>query len=155
MTPRDRLRAALPLVLATAGLLGACDAGPATVGSGAAVPPALLADSTWTIVSAQGRPIPGGDDLLWFHDAFLIGSTGCNRFTAKVLYDAPSGVVQVRPPTVTGLPCRGPLAVFEQSFLQSLAGARTASLDPAGRLVLDGLGGPLILAPTDQPPPTA
>ena len=157
MTPTPHARrsgAALALVLAAAGALTGCDADAPPDVSSVGPHPARLAESTWTLVSAQGRPLPGGDNLIWFHDAFLIGSTGCNRFTAKVLYDAPSGAVRVLRPSVTKFACAVRYKLFEQSFLQAMAGAKTASLDFMGRLVLDGVDGPIVLAPTDQPPPT-
>jgi hypothetical protein len=71
-----------------------------------------------------------------------------------VVYDAPFGAVKVLRPTVTKFACPAMFKIFEQSFLQAMVGANSVSLDPAGRLVLDGIGGPIVPAPTAQPPPT-
>ena len=141
------------------GLLGACDAAgsPGDDGVGTAPPglhPTRLAGTTWRIVSAQGRPIPGGDDQVAFDETRVFGSAGCNRFTAGVAYRPDTGAISMLQPATTEMACPGARDTFERGFLQALVGARTASLDPTGRLSLEGLGGPIVLEPSDRPRPT-
>lgn len=114
-----------------------------------------LDGTAWTIVSAQGRPLPVGDDAIWFSEAIVFGSAGCNSFSTAVGYEPATGAVAFgRAMRMTKKACPGPEGVFEQSFVQALVGARTASLDPSGRLILEGTGGPIVLSPTDRPRPT-
>jgi len=140
-----------------AALLGGCDAAPTPVSTDRNLPrPAKLADTTWEIAAAQGIVVPPGrQDVVWFNESSVFGATGCNQFKASLTYKPATGAIAFGPPiATTKIACDPDRTALERAFVQALAGATTASVDPAGHLILDGSGGTIVLVPSDRPRPT-
>jgi heat shock protein HslJ len=96
-----------------------------------------LGGSTWVIVSIDGQPIAGGDDVTvtFGHDGRVSGSTGVNRFTAS--YAMSSGYLTVGPMATTRRAGDPELMAQEQRIVASLAGMCSFDLQER-RLAIEG-----------------
>jgi heat shock protein HslJ len=165
-----RTRASLTVTVAlVAGLVAACAGAAGSAGSpgaaasagsaGSAAPslervafPDRLAGTVWKAVEVVGAaPQAGREPSIDFQEAQISGSGGCNAFTAGYEYDA--GTITVGESSGTLMACDGPVGTLEGRFFAALTGATAVSIDPDGRLILDGPGGRLVfeVGPHDVP----
>lgn len=69
-------------------------------------------------------------------DGSVTGSAGCNTFRGTYAVDGTS--LDIGPLGTTKMACADPTMFVESAFLAALEGATTWSVDPDGRLILDG-----------------
>jgi heat shock protein HslJ len=135
MTSRfARLAAA---ILSTLVLVG-CGAGDG------ATPPPTLAGTAWRAVSVAGRsPVAGREPTIAFEADRVSGSGGCNQFGGS--YSYVDGVLAFGDLSMTLMGCSEPIGSIEAAFMATLGALKAASIDEAGRFVLDGPGGQVLL----------
>ncbi|HET7029356.1 MAG TPA: META domain-containing protein [Candidatus Limnocylindrales bacterium] len=116
---------------------------------------ATLATTRWTVVAIGGQAIaPRPEVLLGFDATTVAGSGGCNGFGGSYAYDPASGALRITDLVSTKRACGDPATGrAEAAYFEALRGAAVASVDPDGRLVIDGAGPELRLAVADQPLP--
>jgi heat shock protein HslJ len=107
-----------------------------------------LQGTSWTLreqVGADGtKRVPQGSIGAGFEDGRISGSSGCNRYFAKV-EDRGQGEITIGPAGATRMACPQPLMDQEKSFLDTLA--RVDRFDfRNGDLVLSGPGGTLVFS---------
>ena len=128
-------------------LLAACSA-PATP-PGGSVGPRLgdLIGTSWRVVTVNGRtPIAGGEPTAIFTATQVTGSAGCNHYGGTYAFDASSGAIVFANMGMTAMACAEPAwNDFEMLFSQAMGQVNTAAIDPAGRLVLSGPAGQVVL----------
>jgi heat shock protein HslJ len=109
--------------------------------------PTTLAGSAWRVVSVNGRPpVAGSVPTAVFAATDVKGSAGCNSYGGQYAYDPSTGVIAFRDLGMTAMACAEPARNdFEGIFTQAINQARSASIDPDGRLVLSGPGGEIVL----------
>jgi heat shock protein HslJ len=149
--PRRSHASVIVLVALVAGLIAACAATAAPSPVRVAVPD-RLAGTEWKAVEVAGAaPQAGREPSIVFEEVVVSGSGGCNAFSAGYRYDEGSITFEDAAGTLMG--CDGPVGRLEGRFLSALAGAATVSIDPEGRLILDGPGGRLVfeVGPRDLP----
>jgi len=106
-------------------------------------PPATLAGSAWTAVLVDGQPVVVASPPTAAFDATTIrGSTGCNGYNGDYRYDA--GMIAIGDTMSTLIGCDGAIGTTEQRFMAALGAATTVSMDPEGRLMLDGPNGSIV-----------
>jgi heat shock protein HslJ len=82
-----------------------------------------------------------------FKIADAIGSGGCNDWYSPYRYDPSSGRIAFDQVAMTARGCANAAAgPVEEAFAKALVAVTSASIDPAGRLVLSGTGGEVVLA---------
>jgi heat shock protein HslJ len=148
---RSSLRAGfgsvVPLVLLI-GALAACSAASPIVTRSAV--PATLAGTAWTAVLVAGQPtVSGSEPTVTFTTDHVSGSTGCNSYSGPYHYSA--GTIAFGDLATTLIGCFGAVSDVEQRFTKALDGATTVSMDPNGRLVIDGSGGSITFTVKGQP----
>ena len=133
-------------------LLAACSA-PATP-PGGSVGPRLgaLTGTTWRVVTVNGRvPVAGGKPTAIFTATQVTGSAGCNHYGGTYAFDASTGAIVFREMGMTAMACAEPARNdFEMLFSQAMGQVNTAAIDPAGRLVLSGPTGQVVLVLDQQ-----
>ena len=109
--------------------------------------PSTLAGSSWLVTSVNGHPPVGGTaPSAAFTDVQVTGSAGCNGYGGRYRYDPSDGAIAFVELGQTAMLCVEPARnAFESALMQAIGGATTASMDPAGRLVLSGPGGEVVL----------
>jgi heat shock protein HslJ len=109
--------------------------------------PSTLAGTTWLVASVNGHsPVAGTAPSAAFTDAQVTGSAGCNGFGGRYRYDPSDGSIAFVELGQTAMLCVDPARnAFESALMQAIGSATTASMDPAGRLVLSGPGGEVVL----------
>ena len=109
--------------------------------------PAALAGTTWTLVSIGGRTVPAGISAsLTFGNASLSGDGPCNGFGGTWTYIAATGALRIDQLVQSLRECIEPdRSALEAAYFDALRGVAGASIDTAGRLVLDGSGPELVL----------
>lgn len=124
-------------------LLGACSEGDLI----REAHPTTLAGTAWRAVEVGGRPtVAGSEPTLVFRTDQLIGSTGCNEFFGDYTYNPSTGNIAIRVTGMTAAACGEPArSEIEAAYVQALARVSSASIDPAGRLVLSGSGVEVLL----------
>ena len=129
------------LVLALA--MAACDdAEPPPNGS-----PLRLAGTAWRAIAVAGkRPIPGHEPTIAFGPDRLSGNGGCNGFGGTYTYI--DGVLKFDQLATTLALCDGPVGSVENSFSQILSSVKRVSIEANGNLLLEGVGGQVLLVPT-------
>jgi heat shock protein HslJ len=119
------------------------------------VVPATLAGSTWRLVTVDGRePVRGREPTVEFSVDRVQGSGGCNDFGGT--YRLAAGEIRIGQLQATAMGCpEAPVMEIEAAFMQALAGGTRASVDEAGRLVIESPGHRVVLdqnpAPADPP----
>lgn len=106
---------------------------------GAVLAPATLANTSWEMVSINGRAVPGGERYrVEFGTDRISGKAGCNSFGGA--YRVGRDGFQAGPLAMTRMACPGPAMEHEQAFARLLAG-RVRLLYPQGDLVMRGTAG--------------
>ena len=103
--------------------------------------PATMAGSTWTAVRVGDQPTVGGSEPTAAFTADQVkGTTGCNSYFAT--YEYSRGVIKFSSMGSTAMACLDPaIGVTEGAFMAAMQGASSVSIDPQGRMILDGSGG--------------
>ena len=117
--------------------------------------PAVLAGTSWRVVSVAGRtPVAGSEPTIVFTATNASGSGGCNSWFGAYRYDTNGGLA-FGDLGMTAMAClEDPKNALETAFMTALGQANLASTDPRGLLVLSGSGGQIFLANAAQPNPT-
>ncbi len=102
------------------------------------VPPASLADTQWTIVEIDGRPVSGETYHLGFTGDRLSGQAGCNRFSGP--YAAGDGTFMPGAVISTRMACPEPRMDHERRALQMLQGPVRIEHPDGDSLRLSGNG---------------
>ena len=145
---RRRGLGALLLTLLIAGALAAC--GPASPSVTRSAVPSTLAGTAWTAVLVDGQPtVTGTRPAASFTTDQVKGTTGCNSYGGPYQYSA--GTIAFGDLATTLVGCQGAVGAVEQRFVKALDGATTVSMDPDGRLIIDGSGGSITLEVSAQP----
>ncbi len=134
---------AVLLAVALALLLSACGESDLT----REARPTALTGSAWRVVAVNGRPpIAGSEPTVVFTAAEVKGSAGCNSYGGHYEYAPSTGAIAFRDLGMTAMACAEPARNdIEVLFTRAINQAATASIDPAGRLVLSGPGGEIVL----------
>jgi len=133
-------------------LLTACGA-PATPTDGSVGPRlGALTGTTWRVVTVNGRvPVPGAEPTAAFTATHVTGSGGCNHYGGAYALDASTGTIVFREMGMTAMACaEAPKNDYETLFTQTMRQATSAAIDPAGRLVLSGPAGQVVLVLDQQ-----
>jgi heat shock protein HslJ len=110
--------------------------------------PTTLGGTAWRVVSVNGRPpVAGSEPTAVFAPTQVAGSSGCNSYSGQYTYEPSSGAIEFRDLATTLMLCTEEARNdVETLFTTALTQATSASIDPAGRLVLTGPGGEIVLA---------
>lgn len=110
--------------------------------------PATLANTAWRAVSVAGlAPVAGSEPTAMFKVAEVTGSASCNQWGASYQYDASTGQITFGGLGMTAMGCaNAALTQVETAFAHALVSVTTVSMDPAGRLVLSGPAGDIVMA---------
>ncbi|HEX6868902.1 MAG TPA: META domain-containing protein, partial [Candidatus Limnocylindrales bacterium] len=112
--------------------------------------PVSLAGSAWTAVLVGGQPVVAVSPPTARFDADIIqGTTGCNGYSGPYRYAA--GAITFGEVISTAMGCEDPIGATEQRFMAALTKATTVSIEPDGRMVLDGPGGSILFEVAGQP----
>ena len=137
MTTTTRL---LPLIVLASLALGACTL---VVRESR---PATLAGTAWRVVSINSRPpVLGSEPTATFTATEVEGSSGCNTYGGSYAYDASTGLLTFGSLAMTKMACDAARNEVETRFTQTIAQVSSASMDPEGRLVLNGPAGQIVL----------
>jgi heat shock protein HslJ len=82
----------------------------------------------------------------------IAGTAGCNDYHGP--YQDIDGVFSFPTPVSTAVFCGGQVGEIEGLFYAAMRGGTSASIDPAGQLVIDGSAGSLTFVPAGQPSPS-
>jgi uncharacterized membrane protein len=110
---------------------------------GEILPPASLADTSWSIVEIDGTPVGGEAYHLHFTADRLSGQAGCNRFSGT--YERTDGTLAAGPIMATRMACPGPRMEHERRVLELLAGMVRIEHPDGDTLLLSGSGGTIRL----------
>lgn len=102
----------------------------------------LLAGRTWVVDRIDGSGITGGARIsLHFvpADSRVVGTAGCNRFTAS--YRLTAEDLSIGPVAVTGKACGETVMQQERRFIDALENTADFDIDASGALVLRGAAG--------------
>lgn len=112
--------------------------------------PETLAGTAWTAVLVAGQPtVTGSEPTARFTADRIDGTTGCNRYGGS--YEYAAGVIKLGQLMSTLIGCDGAIGATETRFNTALAGASSVSIDPDGRLILDGTSGSITFIVAPQP----
>jgi heat shock protein HslJ len=120
----------------SAGPPASAGSGLGSIGSAGAI--ADLGGTTWSLVELGttadlARIVP---DIGFAEDGTVSGFAGCNTFSGS--YTVEGSALRLGPLATTKIGCPRPASAVEADVLASLAGVRTWSIGPDGKLVLDG-----------------
>jgi heat shock protein HslJ len=103
--------------------------------------PVTLVGSTWTAVLVGDKPtVAGSQPTAAFTTDQVKGSTGCNSYFGS--YEYSRGVIKLSTMGSTAMACLDPaIEATEGRFMSAMQGASSVSIDPTGRMLLDGSGG--------------
>ena len=136
-----KARALVLAVVALASLLAGCSAFDLT----REARPDLLAGQSWRAIEVNGQPtIVGSEPTAVFAMTAFTGTTGCNQYSAEYQYDPITGDLSISQTAMTAAGCARGAGATETAFLDALGKVSSASMDPAGRLVLSGAGGEIV-----------
>jgi uncharacterized membrane protein len=107
------------------------------------LPPASLADTSWSIVEIDGTPVGGEAYHLHFTADRLSGQAGCNRFSGA--YARTDGTLAAGPIMATRMACPGPRMEHERRVLELLAGTVRIEHPDGDTLLLSGSAGTIRL----------
>jgi heat shock protein HslJ len=112
--------------------------------------PVTMAGTSWTAIRVGNlATVVGSEPTVAFTADRFQGTTGCNSYGG--LYRYANGVIKVGEVTSTLALCDGPVGATEARFMAAIGGASSVSIDPDGRLVLDGSGGSITFVVGPQP----
>ena len=134
------MRAVIATCLVIAFALSAC--GPAAEASlTRSAWPVTLAGSTWTAIRVGDLPtVAGSQPSAAFTTDEVRGSTGCNSYFGT--YEYARGAIRFSQIGSTAMACLDAgITVTEGRFMGAMQGASSVSIDPVGRMILDGSGG--------------
>ena len=107
---------------------------------GAILPPAALADTSWTFVSIDGTPVTADRPTsLVFEGDRMSGSAGCNRFGGS--YKVADGLLTAGPLAATLMACPGAAMEQERAFFALVDAPAGVSFPSDGTMVLTGKDG--------------
>jgi heat shock protein HslJ len=136
------------LVVLVMGAFAAC--GPASSIATRSAVPSTLAGTAWTaVLIGSEATVAGSEPTATFTTDQVHGSTGCNSYSGPYQYSA--GTIAFGDLATTLIGCFGAASDIEQAFVKALDGATTVSLDPTGRLIIDGSGGSITFTVAGQP----
>jgi heat shock protein HslJ len=148
MEPGRARLAGLAFIVLVIGAVAAC--GPGTSVATRSAVPSTLAGTAWTAVLVGGKAtVLGSEPTAAFTTDQVRGSTGCNSYSGPYQYSA--GTIAFGDLATTLIGCAGTLSDVEQGFVKALDGATTVSMDPDGRLIIDGSGGSITFTVAGQP----
>ena len=103
--------------------------------------PETLAGSTWTAIRVGEQPtVAGSQPTADFTNDQVKGTTGCNSYFGT--YEYSRGVIKFSTMGSTAMACLDPaIQATEGAFMGAMEGASSVSIDPEGRMILDGSGG--------------
>lgn len=111
---------------------------------GEIVPPANLANTSWSIVAIDGEPIaPSADYYLNFANEELTGKAGCNGFSGPFILGGDT--LTPGPIVATRMACPPPRMEHERKMLAALGEPVTVRFESGERLVLAGSGATVTL----------
>jgi heat shock protein HslJ len=135
-------RIALIILVLALGLAACDDAQPPPTGS-----PPRLAGTAWRAIAVAGKlPVAGHEPTIAFGPDRVSGSGGCNGFGGTYTYI--DGVLTFGEMATTLALCAGPVGSVETSFSQILSSVQRLSINENGQLLLEGIGGQMLLVPT-------
>ena len=136
----------LAVLLAGLTLIG-CSTAPDPSGPIGGGRPSGLAGTAWRVVAVGARvPAAQAEPTIVFAEGAISGSGGCNHFGGQYRYDPATGQLAVGELGATAMGClEAGRNEMEAAFLQALGSASSVGVDDAGRLVLAGPGGPVVL----------
>jgi heat shock protein HslJ len=103
---------------------------------------ASLAGTSWTLTSLGGKTATGPVITANFQeDGRLVGSGGCNRYTAA--YKVTGDKIAIGPAASTMMACPQPVMAQEAAYLKALEQSATFKVDAAQLTLLDAGGKPL------------
>jgi heat shock protein HslJ len=113
--------------------------------------PVTLAGSSWTAIRVGNlATVAGSEPTATFTADQVQGTTGCNSYFGS--YEYAGGVIKIGPIGSTAMACLdGAVGATEQRFVAAMQGASSVSIDPEGRLVLQGSGGSVTFVVAPQP----
>jgi heat shock protein HslJ len=122
-----------------------------TLAACSSTPAADLPGSQWTVTSIDGTTTQaeGTPTIEFGSDGAVAGTTGCNRYSGKVLVDGDKITFQSIASTLIG--CDDALGAQEQAFIAALDKASNWSIGPNGDLTITG-GGNIVARPIEQQP---
>jgi putative lipoprotein len=103
--------------------------------------PETLAGSAWTAIRVGDLPtVVGSQPTAAFTADQVKGATGCNSYFGT--YEYSRGVIKFSTMGSTAMACLDPaIGATEERFMGAMQGASSVSIDPQGRMILDGSGG--------------
>jgi heat shock protein HslJ len=103
--------------------------------------PVTLAGSRWTAIRVGDQAtVTGSEPTATFTTDKIDGSGGCNHYFGS--YEYARGVIKVSNMGSTAMACLAPgIGETEQRFMTAMQGASSVSIDPDGRMIIDGSGG--------------
>jgi len=103
--------------------------------------PQTLVGSTWTAIRVGDEPtVAGSKPTAAFTADQVKGTTGCNSYFGT--YEYARGVIKFSTMGSTAMACLDPaIGATEGRFMAAMEGASSVSIDPVGRMILDGSGG--------------
>jgi putative lipoprotein len=103
--------------------------------------PVTLVGSTWAAVLVGDKPtVAGSQPTAAFTTDQVKGSTGCNSYFGS--YEYSRGAIKFSTMGSTAMACLDPaIEATEGTFMGAMQGASSVSIDPTGRMILDGSGG--------------
>ncbi len=127
----------VPSVIPSAPVSPSSSSAPTPIRSGA---PAALAGTAWKAILVAGQPtVAGSEPTAVFAANQVQGTSGCNSYSGS--YQYANGTIKLGNLISTAVGCGGAVGFVEQRFDAALRAASSVTIDPAGRLVLDGPGG--------------
>ena len=105
-----------------------------------------LAGTEWILREIRGGPPIGEAEItLVVEDSTGGGNSGCNHYGGAYAFDASTGAIVFRDMGMTAMACAEPARNdFEMLFSQAMGQVNTATIDPAGRLILSGPTGQVV-----------
>jgi heat shock protein HslJ len=102
--------------------------------------PNTLANTSWRAFTVNGTATaPNAAPTALFKLTEVSGTAGCNHYSGGYDYDAGSGKITFHELAMTAMAClEAAKNDVEAAFTKALLQVDTASIDPAGQLVLSG-----------------
>jgi heat shock protein HslJ len=112
--------------------------------------PVTLAGSSWTAIRVGDQAtVAGSEPTATFTADKLDGTGGCNHYFGS--YEYARGVIKVANMGATAMACLAAgIGDIEQRFFTAMQGASSVSIDPDGRMIIDGSGGSITFTVAPQ-----
>ncbi len=99
-----------------------------------------LADSVWQVAAIDGRPsLPGVSSTMAIRSDLIGGSTGCNRYSARL--ERSGSALSIGPVAATKMACAPPAMEQEAKLIAALQRVRSYRLEDGELVLLDVQGG--------------